>query len=660
MSVAEAASRYRLWYGRDEPPAEAIPLRAGPVTAELVGRDLRNVRYGGIEVAQRVYVAIRDRNWDTVPGEIANLVVDRGEDRFAVSFDVRHRAPGVDIAWRGRIVGEPDGTIAYAMDATPAIDMTYKLVGLNVHHGMDDYAGRPYEARTTEGTVRGTFPLLVEPQLIADGTEVPIFPATEEVTVQLTDAVSARFVYEGDIFEFEDQRNWTDASFKSQSYPPRRNGVFHAAAGQPIHQAVTIVPSGPPPPPPPAPERLRVTVGPSTGQRLAPIGFGMPSHGGALSEREAALLRVLRPAHLRVDLDLTNDRALVGLARAAESCRALGCGLELALFLGDDPDPDSALASLAAALERENVPVHRVLVFRRGEQATGEPWISAAREALGAVAAGALFAGGSNANFCELNRHRPRLAPGDGVAWSINPQIHAFDERSLAENIAAQAETVVTARAVFGDRPIVVSPVTLKQRFNAVAIAAPPPLGSGELPPQVDPRQASLFAAAWTVGSVNHLSAAGVASLTYYETTGWRGAIETDAGNSVPETFPSRPGDVFPLYHVFADLAEWRDGMLLAAASDDPLAVETLAVAGADRLHLLVANLTPHEQAVRIAGLPVGEARVRVLDDASATRAMRDPAAFRAGFVPVPETEDGVELVLPPFAVARIDGGGPR
>ena len=48
----------------------------------------------------------------------------------------------------------------------------------------------------------------------------------------------------------------------------------------------------------------------------------------------------------------------------------------------------------------------------------------------------------------------------------------------------------------------------------------------------------------------------GVSSATYYETTGWRGVMETAQGSPLPELFPSLPGGVFPLYHVFADLTE--------------------------------------------------------------------------------------------------------
>jgi D-apionolactonase len=641
-------SREQWWYGRDEPPLAPQLLRAGPVTALLVGRDLRNVRYGATEIAQRVYVAVRDRNWDTVPGEVSDLTVDQGDDRFVVRFTVRHRQHDIDFTWRGEIVGEPDGTVGYAMDATAGMDMTYKLIGLNVHHGMQEYAGRPCHGVTPDGPIADAFSRDVAPQLVADLTEVPIFPPVESLTAELAEGVTVRFDYEGDTFEFEDQRNWTDASFKSQSYPPRRNGFNTIATGGRVWQKVTITPSGTPPPVPAAVGPVRVTLGERVG-RVPPLGFGMASHGGELSARETELLRALRPDHLRVDLRLAEPGYPAALGRAIAAA-ALGCGLEVAIHLTDDAD--AQLHDLAARLD--GVRVDRVLVFHTGQAATDPRWVALARQRLGPAAPGALFAGGTNANFCELNRFRPEGAADDGIVYSINPQIHAFDERSLAENIGAQAETVRTARAFGGGRPIVVSPVTFRQRFNAVATSGQPEPPPGELPPQVDPRQMSLFGAGWTVGSLGQLLASQVAAATYYETTGWRGVIQGDAPPSAPERFPARAGMVFPLYHVFADLAERKGGQVVRTASSDPLAVTTLAIADDDGVRLLMANLTPEPQAVTIDGLPTEALALRRLNAETAEAAAFAPARFRS----LSETVAAVGplvLTLAPFELVRID-----
>ena len=110
-----------------------------------------------------------------------------------------------------------------------------------------------------------------------------------------------------------------------------------------------------------------------------------------------------------------------------------------------------------------------------------------ARHALAFRTPSALFAAGSNAYFTELNRGRPPIFP-DAVVYSINPQIHAFDNFSLVETLATQATTVESARRLSGGKPVIVSPVTLKPRFNNVATGPIAPPVPGELPDQVDVR----------------------------------------------------------------------------------------------------------------------------------------------------------------------------
>jgi hypothetical protein len=70
----------------------------------------------------------------------------------------------------------------------------------------------------------------------------------------------------------------------------------------------------------------------------------------------------------------------------------------------------------------------------------------------------------------------------------------------------------------------------LKPRFNAVATGPEPEPAPGELPKPVDARQMSLFGAAWTLGAIARLAQSEAARLTFYETTGWRGVMETGDG----------------------------------------------------------------------------------------------------------------------------------
>src|SRR5207244_1691934 len=110
--------------------------------------------------------------------------------------------------------------------------------------------------------------------------------------------------------------------------------------------------------------------------------------------------------------------------------------------------------------------VERVLVFDDSSEVTPLDLVDLVRAKL----PGKVVGGGTNVYFNELNRNRPDPERLDVVAFSVNPQIHAFDNLSMVENLEAQGETVRSTRAFSGATPIAVTPVTLRPRYNAVAV----------------------------------------------------------------------------------------------------------------------------------------------------------------------------------------------
>jgi hypothetical protein len=150
----------------------------------------------------------------------------------------------------------------------------------------------------------------------------------------------------------------------------------------------------------------------------------------------------------------------------------------------------------------------------------------------------------------------------------VNPQVHAFDNASLVETLETLPATVQSARQFCGDLPIRISPISLMPRFNVVATGPEPELAPGELPQPVDARQMSLFGAAWTLGALARLAQSEAARLTFYETTGWRGVMETAMG-AASTAFHSLPGAVFPLYHVLADFGGFAGAQVLASTRSD-------------------------------------------------------------------------------------------
>ena len=113
---APARSPYELWYGRDEPPVEARTLRAGPLLVELRGPDLRYARTASNEVVRRIYMAIRDLNWNTLPVTVGEPEIEEGDGEFRVRFAARNTQGDIVFSWNATIEGTRDGTISYELD----------------------------------------------------------------------------------------------------------------------------------------------------------------------------------------------------------------------------------------------------------------------------------------------------------------------------------------------------------------------------------------------------------------------------------------------------------------------------------------------------------------------------------------------------------------
>jgi len=642
-------SRYQRWYGRDEPPPATRELRAGPLSALLEGIDLRYVRAGEVELVRRLFVAVRDAAWGTVPPAVSDLDVEDGGDCFRVSFQAVHESGDLRFRWRGELLGTSEGELRCTMDGLAETSFPYNRIGFCVLHPREN-AGRPYRARTPEGEIRGELPEAIGPQRFEDGKLRPLFPSCDRLDVEVAGGLWARFQFEGDLFEMEDQRNWTDASFKTYSTPLALGWPHEAQAGQAIVQVVRLTLSGSARTAVAADGPVRIELQEPSGLLLPEIGLGQASHGEPLSEREAELITLLGPAHLRADLELGREGWRKELERAADDALAIGAALELALFLGDEPEAE--LEALAAALPAAQARVARALVFKEGEVVSGGRWVRIARERLAPAAQGAAFAGGTNQWFSELNRERPELEGLDAVVYSVNATVHADDDTSLRETPAAQGDTVRSARAFCASLPVVVSPVTIRPRFWPFGDATDP----RGLPFQVDERQPALFGAAWTAASVKHLAEAAAAAVTYFETTGWRGVLEREVGPPDPERFLSTPGAVFPLYHVLADAAEWRrSGRVVPARSSRPLDVEALAVRTGAGVHALLANLTSEPQRCSIEGLGAERVFLRVLDEETMARACDDPHSFRAERAEHESPGGRLQLALRPYGLVRID-----
>lgn len=653
------SARPLLYDGTADPLPECIPLRAGPLTLLYQAGDLRYIKLGEHEIIRRIYVAVRDQNWGTIPARLSGLQIAAEADHFTIRYEAVHQQDAIDFAWQGEIIGEADGTIRFAMRGQARSSFLRNRIGICVLHPMS-CAGAAVRIEHVDGSRETShFPQRIAPQLVINETISPMLPFAElaNLSHEVQPGVWAEVRFTGDIFETEDQRNWTDASYKTYSTPLRLPFPVEIAAGTPIDQTVTLRLQGAPSTPSAVetrPTALTLRRTDAAPQQFPKIGLGVASHGEPLTAREIERLRRLHLAHLRVDLHLDQPTFAAKLRQATNEATVLGTTLEIALHLSDAAAEE--LAALRALLQELTPPVARWLVFHQAEAVTSARWIALARAALADLPLAVPIGGGTNIYFTDLNRQPPTLEGLDLVNYSLNPQVHAFDNASLVETLAAQAVTARSARRLCGDRLISVSPVTLLPRFNPVATGPTAADTSDGLPADVDPRQCSLLGAGWTMGSIKYLAESGeVSSITYYETSGWRGVMERAQGAPLLERFPSWLGAVFPLYHLLADVAEFAGGMAVPVRSSDPLRGEGLLLQQDERRRLLVANFTEEPLSVDLADLGDG-VQVRVLDETTAEMALQTPERFRTAAPQQVVTNHGaLTLALRPYALACLD-----
>jgi hypothetical protein len=647
----------QLRYGKSEPLPQQMPLQAGQLSLLYEDGDLRSIKLGSHELIRRIYAAVRDRNWNTILPHFSNVRMDIGSDRFSITYEAVNQLDEIHFIWQGFLQGKPDGMITFRMEGQAVTTFLKSRIGLCVLYPAD-LEGRPCTVSQVGGDHYATaFPNQITP-------DQPPLPFTDMAGLAYTAGkAQVEIHFDGGVFEMEDQRNWSDASFKLYCPPLRYPYPNEITAGTKLSQTITIRTSQ---------NRnnarlkrtgktgLTLDISQQSTGRLPALGTCIASHEGDLTQQEITRLKALRLSHLRADVRLSDPRYLEGFNRAAEQSHSLGIPLYLAGHLSKNGEEE--LHSFTKVFHAVESQVALWLVYPTKEvYHGGSPtaqvvaWVRNSEIARLAKLP-VYLAAGTDHDFIYLQRNLPPLEQIEAVCFAINPQVHTFDNASVMETLEAQRMMVASARSLAGERSVIVSPVTLRPRHNPYASGPILATLPGELPPQVDYRQPSLFTASWLVGSLRAMALGGASAVTYFETTGWRGFMETEAGSPVPGKFHSIPDAVFPVYHIMADVAEVAVGAeVLAVTSSDNLLVQGLALRSEEQVKLLVTNLTPVQQAVTVKGLP-DRVRVRLLDETNVEEAMHSPEAFRSQPSTTYATvKTGLNLDLFPYAVATLD-----
>jgi hypothetical protein len=641
--MSETLSRNIRLFGTDEPVAPPRTLRAGALSAELEAGALRYIRYGGVETIRAVSFIVRDKNWGTYNPLIGNLRIEEDEGEFRVSYDA-HAGDGTqEFAYSAEIVGRADGALRFSARGRAVTDFLTNRTGFVVLHPIENVAGRPARVTRTTGQSFDThFPELIDP--------VQPMMNLRAIRHEFAPGAEVECVMEGDAFEMEDQRNWTDASYKTYVRPLALPWPYTLAKGDELAQSVTLTVSGAAPARAGGEGAIRLALGEAAGTAPA-LGLGLDPDDAAATLARAEPLRALGASHLICRHDPRRGHGRDTLARAVEAAKALGATPWLEAIVGEVDEFEAEIAALGEVVRSLGSPFPVVLVSPASDlkcTLPGSPWppCPPAVELYRAVRrafSGARLGGGMFSYFTELNRKRPPLAELDFVSFTTSALVHAGDDRSVTESLEALPHIARSVRAIVGSAPYAVGPSAIGMRDNPYGQAtAANPGNIRQAMNRNDPRQRGLLGAAWSLAYFAHFARGGAREIALGGAVGPFGALHTPA--DYPQPGFDGAGGLFPLFHVLRGLARLKGQPMRALDISAPREVQAFA-AGKE---LWLANLMGEPRRVRpSAPLPGGLAR---LDAQSFEQAMRDVDALDRLERPFA----GGEIELDAYAVARL------
>lgn len=579
-------------WGTKDP--DALIVGHGPWSFELVGDRVENIRFDGVRLLRGIRCVVRDLDWRTFAMTRAHPTsIATGPDglRVVVRAIAEQRDAVVDCALEIELT---EHELRAAVRAETRTVVERNRLGLIVLHPLEE-SGTTLEVTHPDGTVSSArFGPSISPHQ----------PALDIAALSWERAgLRSELRLEGDVFETEDQRNWTDASFKTYSTPLARPFPVTLPAGTVIehelrlraHRVDGAERAAAPRPSIPAVRPLAIRIG-SLGHALSAIATGATTASGAPAPRPAALGALEHLVEVPVDsrdADAILDRAII---------EADGAPLDIRLIARDahlvrdvvrrallHPDARAVRLGITDALEHIT---------------TAELW----RALVGAVADHGIehpdlrLVGGTSAHFTELNRRHAELPSGvDALAFSLTPQMHDRSIAQLLDSLEVLPLVLEDARRIAAGRDLHIGPITFRPRFNAVATSSTRlPAGvdargyGAHLDPDAtDARWRSPAAGPWLLAALDRLAQPGVASIAVGEASGPRGVVDGDgltAAGEVLAWFASRSsGDRLPTtgapssgVTAVAVRTHGRTEVLLGSLSDDAVTVALSSAAAPD------------------------------------------------------------------------------
>jgi hypothetical protein len=651
-------------FGTDEEPAETRTIGVGQLSVVLQSGALRQVSIDGVEAIRGIAFVVRDTNWGTFRPDISDLEVTENSDGIRISYSAVCSDGEQVLAYDVAIEGSPDGSLEFAATGVAESDFLTSRTGFVVLHPIEGVAGQAVTVTHTDGKSEE----LLFPALISPGQ--PFFDI-RALSHEISPGLAVSCTMEGDAFEMEDHRNWSDASYKTYIRPLSEPHPYTLEAGKQFVQRVGLSVNG-----------LRqagsvqdqgnacaVSIGEKSTARVPELALAMHPDFATAALAAAGLVRKSNVGRLVCTFDASvghDAETMKSLARIGEETGA-GLVLEAVLPLQDASgnftnDPDVLEADIAAIRQYadtagavfDTISASPACYLKSYQPIDNWPSAPPLQSVYGEVRRAfpeARIAGGMHSYFTELNRCPIPIEGNDILTHSTSPIVHACDDISVMESLQSLPWIFKSASALANGKPYWIGPTAIAMRMNPYGETLDPNPGNirGAMA-EVDPRQRGLFNAAWTLGYIARAAAGNVSALCLSSIAGPNAIAWQKMRWDQPwfDELASKDA-VFPVYHVIAGLAACSGETLLSAEHDDSKTLAALAIDTGGEQELWLANLTPDKLCVELSGAGSG-ASIETLDAATFESCCSGPDGFASTAAPLDKTS----VTLGAYAVVRV------
>ena len=469
----------------------------GGFTLDLAREAIRNIRYEGVQIIDLLYTAIRPSDWSTLKSDeyAADLKISGNDYEITITESFTSALVATT-----KVILSVGNTFSVEYELKGLAEYSVNRWGICFCLDTADWMGASV---LSSGN---SYSLLrdISPQRVVDGFVQGLFPESHEMQFIAADQRCLKVASNGKVLEAEDQRNWTDNTYKIYSGSLKEPRPFTTSPGSSWKQKVNFE-VGVPKQNSADPTKILVREI----EALPSIGLQFNSDPLLTPDDLEKALVLLEIDHLRVNAETLTPQKIATTA-------SNGLILETALLSSNQ---NEILKAEVVQLS-ERVPAgSRLLIQREGREvveATDLP----KNESLNT------YIPGTDAYLVDL--HREKFEFTNSVSYSITPTVHSTDTETIFKTLSTQKESIEFAQKYLAPQ-VFLSPITFSTRGN-------PETGhSRDQRINFADRDSAMHirtieGAAWTLGSIHAVASAGAFSGSWHELFGEHGIIYSQSG----------------------------------------------------------------------------------------------------------------------------------